>query len=132
MPTNRPTGKELVEAVREFLENEVQPSIGGRASYHTRIAINVLKIVERELELGPKLNAEEHERLRQLLGQDGSLEELNAALCQRLREGNIDYENDALIEYLRQTVLGKLSIDNPGYSAYKRAIDEAGPETKVG
>lgn len=127
MPTNRPTKKELVEAVREFLENQIQPSIEGQAAFHTRIAINVLKIVERELEYGPILDAEEHERLCRLLDQDGNLEDLNANLCQKLRDGSIDYTNDALIEHLRRTTMGKLSIDNPEYSAYKRAIGDPEP-----
>ena len=129
MPTNRPTKKELVEAVREFLENQIEPSVEGQAAFHTRIAVNVLKIVERELEYGPMLDAEEKERLCHLLDQDGDLEELNANLCEKLRDGSIDYTNDALIDHLRRSTLGKLSIDNPEYSAYKRAIGD--PEPRI-
>lgn len=126
MPTNRPTKKELIEAVRELLEDRIQPSLEGRGALHTRIAINVLKIVERELEVGPQLDAEEHERLRRLLDRDGSLEELNAELCQRIRSRSIDTQDDDLIRHLRQSALGKLSIDNPEYSSYRRALEEAG------
>ena len=51
MPTDRPTVPELVEAVREFMENEVQPNLEGSVAFHTRVAVNVLRIVERELAL---------------------------------------------------------------------------------
>ncbi|MCP4752384.1 MAG: hypothetical protein GY866_15935 [Proteobacteria bacterium] len=124
MPTNRPSMKELVEAVREFLENKVQPAIEGQVSFHTRIAINMLKTVERELELSPELDSQELLRLQGLLGKEGSLEELNSELCRKIREESLDYQSDDLIEHLRLTALGKLSIDNPGYSAYQRVVGE--------
>ena len=40
---------ELLEAVREFLTNDVMPSTDGRVSFHARVAANVVAIVEREL-----------------------------------------------------------------------------------
>ena len=127
MAANRPTKQDLVEAVREFLEKRIQPALEGESGFHTRIAINILKIIERELEKGPGLDAEEHERLRRLLGRDAGLAELNSELCQRIRSGAIDIADEDLIRHLRQTTLGKLSIDNPEYSGYKRALEEAGP-----
>jgi len=126
MATNRPTKHDLVEAVREFLEKRIQPALEGESGFHTRIAINILKIIERELEHGPGLDAEEHERLRRLLERDGSLAELNSELCQRIRSGAIDIADEDLVRHLRQTTLGKLSIDNPEYSGYRRALEEAG------
>jgi hypothetical protein len=124
MPTNRPDKKELVEAVREFLENKVQTAVEGQISFHTRIAVNMLKIVERELTLGPNLENEERERLHALLDREGTLEELNVVLCEKLKSGEMDYRNDELVEHLRLTALGKLSIDNPDYSAFKRAVEK--------
>ena len=80
MAANRPTKQDLVEAVREFLEKRIQPSLEGESSFHTRIAVNILKIIEREFEHGPGLDAEEHERLHRLLERDASLAELNSEL----------------------------------------------------
>ena len=122
MPTNRPTMKELLEAVREFLEARVMPSLDKTTAFHTRVAVNVLAIVERELEKGPGLDQAEHERLRRILQQEGSLKDLNASLCRQIREGRIDSRNPELIEHLRLTTLGRLSIDNPRYATYQRAI----------
>jgi hypothetical protein len=124
MAANRPNTRELVEAVREFIENKVQPDIQGKTAFHTRIAINALKIVERELKQGPELNRREETRLKKILGQEGTLEELNKKLCKGLRKGEIDHRDPDLLEHLRLTSLGKLSVDNPNYSAYKKAVDE--------
>ncbi|MHB1854544.1 MAG: phosphotransferase family protein, partial [Acidimicrobiales bacterium] len=39
----------LVEAVREYLENDVMTATEGRVRFHARVAVNVLGMVEREL-----------------------------------------------------------------------------------
>lgn len=130
MPANRPNTRELVEAVREFIENKVQPEIHKKIALHTRIAVNALKIVERELEYGPNLNSQEHDRLKKILNQDGTLEELNALLCQALQKGEMDYRNRDLLEHLRLTAIGKLSVDNPNYSAYKKAVAKSPGEAE--
>ena len=119
---DRPTIKELIEAVREFLEIKISPAVDKHTAFHTRVAINVLKIIERELELGPGLGAEEHQRLKKLLNRDGSLKDLNKDLCLKIQEGKIDYNNPDLIDHLKKTTLGRLSIDNPKYSAYRKAV----------
>ena len=51
-----PSAHDLVEAVREWLERDVLAGTSGRLQFHARVAINVLAMVERELELG----AEQH------------------------------------------------------------------------
>lgn len=45
----RPTARELLEAVRGFLTEDVMPQTSGRVSFHARVASNMLAIVEREL-----------------------------------------------------------------------------------
>lgn len=52
-PHGRPTASELLDAVREFLTDQVMPATGGQLAFHARVAANVLGIVARELELGP-------------------------------------------------------------------------------
>jgi len=124
MPTNRPTPDELLEAVTEFLENRVMPKLDKHTAFHTRVAVNVLGILRREMEHGPRLDAEELSRLKDLLGREGTLEELNAELCGQIRSGKLDHLNDDLMEHLLRTTMGKVSIDQPNYSAYKRALEE--------
>jgi hypothetical protein len=124
MPSNRPTRDELLEAVVEFLEKRLMPKLDRHTAFHTRVAANVLNIVRRELEQGPGLDAEELDRLRDLLGEDGTLAELNAELCNRIHRGEMDHTNPELMEHLFLTTMGKVSVDQPIYSAYKRALEE--------
>jgi aminoglycoside phosphotransferase (APT) family kinase protein len=51
-PFGRPTASELLDAVREFLADQVMPGTDGQLAFHARVAANVLGIVARELELG--------------------------------------------------------------------------------
>jgi len=52
-PHDVPSASELLDAVREFLEAELLPVAEGRVRFHLRVATNVLRMVERELVLGP-------------------------------------------------------------------------------
>jgi aminoglycoside phosphotransferase (APT) family kinase protein len=45
----RPTAREILDAVRGFLTEDVMPATSGRLSFHARVAANMLGIVEREL-----------------------------------------------------------------------------------
>jgi hypothetical protein len=45
----RPTARELLDAVRGYLTEDVMPGTTGRLSFHARVAANMLAIVEREL-----------------------------------------------------------------------------------
>jgi hypothetical protein len=45
----RPTARELLDTVREFLTERVAPDVDRGLAYETRVAANVLAIVEREL-----------------------------------------------------------------------------------
>ncbi|MBV9936501.1 MAG: phosphotransferase family protein [Actinobacteria bacterium] len=45
----RPTAREILDAVRGYLTEDVMPGTSGRLSFHARVAANMLAIVEREL-----------------------------------------------------------------------------------
>ena len=123
MTDQRPTTSELVEAVREFVEQEVQPKLEGSTAFHARVAVNVLRIVERELAQGADLDAAEHARLEALLGFEGGLGELNTRLVEAIRAGDLDVDTPGLVEHLRATVMGRVGVDNPRYGSYKRALE---------
>jgi hypothetical protein len=99
----------LVEAVREFLERDVMEATEGRVRFHTRVAINALKMVERELDLGPA-QAESH---RAALARLGVADE--AALAAAIRSGELDDRRSEVVAVLRETVRAKLEVSNPGY-----------------
>ena len=129
---DRPSAIELIQAVRSFIDEQAIPRLDGRAAFHGRIAMNALSIVERGLELGPSLDAEERDRLESLLDRTGTLDELNRELCGRIRAGEIDLRTAGLAAHLRETTLAKLSVDQPRYAAYRRAVADRDPKASCG
>ncbi len=51
-PHDRPTASELVQAVREWMEQDLAKGVEPRLTFHLRVAMNMLDIVDRELQLG--------------------------------------------------------------------------------
>ena len=45
--------RELLDAVRRYLIDDVMPATTGRMSFHARVAANMLAVVERELAQPP-------------------------------------------------------------------------------
>jgi len=126
MPFDRPTKNELVIAVREFMEDKLLPELKGHLNFNTRVAINVLKIIERELEQGETTSEETRLRLLQLLSNTEntlSNRELNQALSKEISERTLSYQDQALINHLWQTTMKKMAVDNPRYVSYQQEKD---------
>ncbi len=123
MPLNPPDRLRLLDAILGVLEGERDAAT---AAYETRIALSLLRLVRREVEHGETLLAGERTRLAAMLGEDGDAAALNAQLCERIRSQAIAVDDPALLQHLRKTVLAKLAIDNPRYSAYLRATEPPG------
>src|ERR1700692_3073131 len=105
---DQPSMRELVEAVRNFLETRAMPELNGHTAFHARVAANALAIVVRQLDTGETSGKEELDRLKELLGRDGSLEELNRELCARIRNGEFALSTPCLAEHLEQTTRDKV------------------------
>ncbi len=118
---DQPSMRELVEAVRDFLETRAMPELKGHTAFHARVAANALGIVARELAQSGVLAEEEVRSLRALLGADGTLEELNRELCRRIRAGALTLETPGLASHLEHTTRTKVAIDQPNYSGLKQA-----------
>jgi hypothetical protein len=112
---DRPTAPELLDAVAEFLERDVAPLLDARLRFHARVAVNVLRIVEREWELGPAQRERQRALLAELLGREGQLAELWAELAGAIRSGRLDGRRDEVVAALREITARKLEIANPGY-----------------
>jgi Domain of unknown function (DUF6285) len=119
-----PTPTELIKAVADFLRNELTPQIGGHSAFKLRVAINALDLVTRQLTLESSTDAAEAERLSQLLGKKGPLDELNRALAGKIASGEVDLQIPGLAEHLWQTTMDKLAVDQPSYAAYRRELGE--------
>ncbi|HUQ40777.1 MAG TPA: DUF6285 domain-containing protein [Acidimicrobiales bacterium] len=109
-PHDLPDAAGLVEAVREFLERDVMTSTEGRVQFHTRVAVRVLAMVERELALGPVQERDHSAELQRL----GVADE--AALAAAIRDGNLDDRMDEVRAFVAATVKAKLDVANPGYA----------------
>jgi uncharacterized protein DUF6285 len=116
---DRPSARELVEAVREFVEADVLPleELPRRVAFHARVAVNALGIVERELELGRSLESQARARLVGVLDHEGTVEELTHELAVRIRDGSLDDRRDEVVATVRELVRGKLEVANPGHLA---------------
>jgi hypothetical protein len=94
---DRPNALELIEAVTEFLAEEVLPSATDhRQKFRTLVALNALGIAYRELQSGEEELSEA---------------EL-AELAQLIRAGE---PPDNALHLLKEHVAAKLRISNPGY-----------------
>jgi hypothetical protein len=120
---DEPTPAELIKAVADFLRNELTPAIGGHNAFKLRVAINALDLVTRQLTLEGSSDAAETVRLSQLLGMEGSLEELNRVLARKIATGEADLQTPGLVEHLWQTTMDKLAVDQPNYAAYRRELE---------
>jgi len=94
---DRPNAIELVQAVREFLESDVMTATEGRVQFHTRVAVNALGIVERELLESPYGEWSEQDRA------------FDRELGERVRAG------DDVADEIRARVRRKLLVANPAY-----------------
>jgi uncharacterized protein (UPF0210 family) len=105
----RPSAAELVAAVREFLESDVMAATEGRVQFHTRVSVNALRIVERELELGV---AQSEAHAAGLAGL-GVADE--AELAKAIRDGALDDRRAEVFTVVRDSARAKLEVANPRY-----------------
>ena len=119
-----PRADELVKSVRDYLHNDVMAGTQGRLNFMSRVAGNSLDIVLRELELGPAHRAAELDRLQQYFGSRDGLLALRWRMTNGLRDGSIGLDDEAVKDYLRNTVVNQIAIDQPRYTGFKRAIGE--------
>ena len=119
--SEHPNISELIDAVREYLEVQAIPHLTGHTAFHGRVAVNVLNLVLRALGEADRHEQAESQRLQTLLGIEGNRDQLNQALASAIQSDAIAWDDGRLIAHLRQTSLDRLSIDNPNYTAFKRA-----------
>jgi hypothetical protein len=121
---DEPTPEELIRAVADFLRHEIAPGISGHNSFKLRVSINALDLVTRQLALAQRSDTAEAARLARLLGEEGTLGELNRRLADRIARGDADLETPGLAAHLWQTTMDKLAVDQPNYASYKRELGE--------
>jgi hypothetical protein len=117
MPASKPDARALLDAAIDYLERELSPSLTGYHRFQTRVTINVLAQVRRELALTPAHASAEQARLEALLGHPGDREAQSRELAARIRAGDFALDDPALLDHLRRSLLEALEINNPKWSA---------------
>ncbi|MGH8491719.1 MAG: DUF6285 domain-containing protein [Moraxellaceae bacterium] len=115
---NKPTAADLIQAVRQHLEEKILPRLQGSDVFYLRIALNALGMVERELSEGPALAEADRKELLALLGagiEADTEEALMQKLMQQLKTGELDVSSPGLLDYLVARTQRRLSLDNPRY-----------------
>ncbi len=113
MPQSIPKAAVQLEAAVKYLETELMPTLAGYHRFQTRVTVNVLNTVRRELELRGAQADAERSRLVAMLGHDGDVEALSVELAERIRAGAISIDDAALRVHVRQSLADALAINNP-------------------
>jgi hypothetical protein len=121
MPKSKPDATILIEAAIKYLEHELLPTLAGYHRFQTRVTVNVLNIVARELGQGDSHARDEQARLAALVGHDGPLAALNDELCAMIRGGARSIDDDALRDHLRRSLAESLAINNPKWTGPRSA-----------
>ena len=108
-PHDAPTSVQMVEAVREWLENDVMPAVQGRLNFHARVAINMLAMVEREAALGEQQRVDHEQRLKRIGAAD------DFELARRIKDGEFDDSLQDVMMVLKDSIRDKLLVANPKY-----------------
>jgi len=126
---DRPTVLELLAAVRDFLEDDLVPTLEGRRRFHALVAANVVGVIERELAGEEDQLARQWDRLAELFGLEPStrpqavsalraaVRDLETRLAERIRTGEAEGGELAarIRAHVRATVLEKLDVANPRF-----------------
>lgn len=125
-----PSQEQLIEAIAAHLQGELLEAVADRGlRFRTLIAANLLRILQRERELGPQQAEREQQRLAQLLGVDAGaapLPELTQQLHARVAAGDFDHDppRARLMAHLKATAVEKLRIANPRFLERLEAEDQ--------
>jgi hypothetical protein len=113
MPRSLPDAATLLKAATKYLEEELLPTLTDYHRFQTRVTVNVLNLIRRELELYDEQAVAERTRLANLLGYDADTETLNVDLAKQIRSGAIAVGDGSLRAHIRQSLADALAINNP-------------------
>ena len=100
-PAGEPTNREIVQAVRDWIEGAIKPVSQGHAKFEAVVAMNALGIVMRDLDAGTRAE--------------------DVALSAALMAGTTTIAEPGLLARLRRAVLDKCAVDSPKYAALAAA-----------
>jgi aminoglycoside phosphotransferase (APT) family kinase protein len=104
---DRPTGAELIDAIRGELGDHVLPALEGRPAFRTRVALRALGMIGRQIAAASR-HAALREQVLERLGADSEAE-----LGQGIHAGDFEGRRDELLGGLRPLTRAKLEVANP-------------------
>lgn len=118
---NRPDARELLEAARETLMNDVFPSVPENLRYEVRMIASAMGIAAREAKMGAGVCQYEVAAYKEVLPEaaaidSASLESARKAMKDAIRAGSFDapgQKQEQLQAVLQKAVLNALTISNP-------------------
>ena len=113
-----------INEIIEFINNDLILNLTGHDRFYAFVARNSLQIIQREINLINDYEEKEIIRLEKLLNEKGNIKYLNKILCKRIRDKELDRDDNELKDHLIRTTMAKLSIDQPNYSGYLKAIKD--------
>lgn len=122
---DHPSVSELVQAVKNFIDETASPNLTGHAAFHARVASNALATVLRDLSDRPAAEQAERARLMALLDttDESGVDVLNRTLSQRIQDQTLTADSPGLLSHLKATTIAQVEIDQPRYSGLKTAKD---------
>lgn len=121
LPARVPPAEVLLDAAADYLDLELRPSLEGYHAFQLRVCVNVVRLVARELRLGPAADARAHASLIALMGDVADAQEeaqanapaLEDALRAAMASGALPLDSPALLAHLRDGLRDALAIHNP-------------------
>ena len=113
-----------INEIIKFISDDLISNLTGHNRFYAFVARNSLQIIQREINLINSYEEKEIIRLEKLLNEKGNIKDLNKILCKRITDKKLDRDDNELKDHLIRTTMAKLSIDQPNYSGYLKAIND--------
>jgi hypothetical protein len=108
MADSVPPATTLLQAAARYLEDELLPTLEGYHRFQTRVTLNVLRIVERELRLEGERDGDG--------GCGGDPHAGRLALAEAIRGGELPIDTPGLAAQLRAGLAAALAVNNPKWT----------------
>ncbi len=112
-----PEAPDLLSAVAAWIETSAGPALGGADRFHARVAVNALRVVERELRAGAGHHEPDRDALSRLCNTAPGAgdRELLRAVADEVRSGHHDERASQVRDVLHALAVRKLMVHNPRY-----------------
>ncbi|MBI2724478.1 MAG: hypothetical protein HYX50_05390 [Chloroflexi bacterium] len=124
---DRPTADELLRGIETLIEQQLMPALDGARNYNARVAMNVVRILRRELRDEERQLDAEWRGLDIVLGAvqrpptlhalRRQIAERTTELSERIRDGDADSGRfrELTLAHVRDVVHAKLEVSNPAW-----------------